>query len=82
MAHITAWQAGSKHIYRKGLNSKLVVIPICQLFAAAAVEIICFPGADTPNSFLEGVVSLYLAVVQNETEKHDTCVASEWREYS
>lgn len=51
-------KAGSKHIYRKGLNSELVVMLICQLFDAAAVEIICFTGADSPNPCLEVVVNL------------------------
>lgn len=48
---------GPKHIYRKGLNSELLVILICQFFDAAAVKIICFPGADSPSSYLEGVVN-------------------------
>lgn len=51
-------KAGAKRIYRKGLKSELVVILICQLFDAAAVKIICFPGADSPNSYLEVVVNL------------------------
>lgn len=51
-------KAGSKHIYRKGLNSELAVILICQLFDVATVGIICFPGADSPNFYLEVVVNL------------------------
>ena len=52
------WKAGSKRIYRTGLNSELVVMLTYQLFDAEAVEIICFPGAESPNSYLEVVVYL------------------------
>ena len=51
-------KAGSEHIYGKGLNSELVAMLICPLFDAAAVEIICFTGADSPNSYLEVAVNL------------------------
>lgn len=50
-------QAGSKHMYRRGLNFELVVTPIGQLFDAAAVNMICFPGADLLNLYLEVVVT-------------------------
>ena len=52
------WKAGYKRIYRTGLNSELVVMLTCQLFDAEAVEIICFPGAESPNFYLEVVVYL------------------------